>query len=108
MTARAELDRLIERNADDTADAALLVGLALIEKACADARAAIEFRWRSHPRGEVRHLRRGVRAGLRMCTVAMLIAEADRERFEAERLLAEDLAARARAAKNGARPRARV
>lgn len=103
MTARNELDRLVERNADDVADAALLVGLGLIEKACADARAALDFRWRSYPRGEVRALRRGLRAGSRLVTFAALVAEADRERFAAEVRLADDLAAAARAAKGRSR-----
>lgn len=99
MTSRNELDRLLERGADDVADAALLVGIGLIEKACADARAALEFRWRSYPRGELRGLRRGVKAGLRLCTLAMLVVEVDRERFDEERRLHEDLAAAARTAK---------
>lgn len=103
MRARGELDRLLEHNADDVADATLLVGLALIEKACADARAALEFRWRSYPRGELRALRRGLRAGLRMCTAAMLVSEAEREQFEQDRRLADELAAAARQAANGRR-----
>lgn len=83
MRARAELDRLFERHtADDVADAALLVGIAMVERACARSREALEFRWRSYPRGELRALRRGVREGLEVCRFATLLSEADRERFE--------------------------
>jgi hypothetical protein len=83
MGARVELDRLFERHtADDVADAALLVGIGMIERACVRSREALEFRWRSYPGGELRVLRRGVRTGLEVCRFATLLAEADRERFE--------------------------
>lgn len=99
MSARVELVDLLERMGDEAADAAWLAGVAALEKAALDARAALEFRWRSYPRGELRALRRNVKQGLALCRLAMLTAEADRERFEVDRRLAEELAEQARRAK---------
>jgi len=96
---RRALELFLERHADDTADAAFLAGIAMIERACAAARESVEFRWRSWPRGEFRRLRGSIRLGLLICRFAVLTREADQERWDeataAARML-EELNARAR------------
>lgn len=83
MARLPQLEQLLERHdVDDVADAALLAGLALIERQVGRTREAVEFRWRSYPRGELRALRRGMRLGLELCRFAVALAEAEREHFE--------------------------
>lgn len=96
---RRALDAFLEHHTDDTADAAFLAGVAMIERACERARESVDYRWRSFPRGELRAFRRSLKLGLLMCRFAVLAREADDQRWDelaAAAQLAEDLRARTR------------
>jgi len=90
---RGALESFLEQHADDTADAAFLAGIAMIERACMAARESVDYRWRSWPRGELRRLRGSLKLGLLLCRFAVLAREADEERWdeatEAARMVAE-------------------
>jgi hypothetical protein len=98
VTRRRELDALLDRHADDLADACLLAGVALIERACSRSRESVDFRWRSYPRGELRALRRSLQQGIALARMGCLMREVDDERWlerEQRRELAQELLDRA-------------
>jgi hypothetical protein len=92
MSARRGLAAFVERRGDRSAEVVWSAALAMLERACADARECSSSRWRWYPAGELRRLRRDVAEGLELARLAVALQEEDAEQ---RRELDRDLAAAA-------------
>lgn len=96
----SELERFLARNAEDVAEAAWMAALGQLERAVRLAREGVDGRFRSHPPGELRRLRREVAVAMGLARLAAAVQKAENDRWrELEREARELAAARARAAR---------
>lgn len=80
----------IDQYGEDAAEATWLAALAMIERAVTLAREGQFGRWRHHPRGELRRLRRDIARGLLLARCAVELQDESNAIYRA---LTDDLAA---------------
>lgn len=92
---RRGLIAYLDRRGDRAAEVAWTAALALVVQAADDAREARWGRWRHHPRGELRRLRRDLAEALELARLAVALQEQEHEQRAALELELAEAAAEA-------------
>lgn len=94
----SELERFLRGRSEDVSEASWLAALGQLERAVRLAREGADGRFRSHPTGELRRLRREVATGLGLARLAVAVQADENARWhELERAAREQAEANGRA-----------